>query len=86
MGELTTLDEAGLPLADTRSQHIYWYGSVVLNTVGALSVSIVIREYLINKALRAHSLLPFVGQILADLMWCIAYVSTCFFQSLSSSD
>jgi hypothetical protein len=45
-----------------RSISIGW-GASVLNTISTLSVIIVAREYFINKALHAHTLLPLFGQV-----------------------
>jgi hypothetical protein len=38
-------------------------GACFFNTIAAFALIIVIREYFINKALRAHAVLPYLGEV-----------------------
>jgi hypothetical protein len=58
-----THDDVGLKTATYDEQVIYWRGSCFFNTIAAFALIIVLREFIINKALRVSSLAPFFGQV-----------------------
>lgn len=53
---------------------ILWRVSCVWNTLGAISVTLVIREYRVNRALWRPALRPLMGQVIANTIWIIAYL------------
>jgi hypothetical protein len=59
-----THDAVGLPMATYNQQVLYWRGSCFFNTIAAMALIIIVREYMINKALRVQSLAPFFGQVM----------------------
>jgi predicted MFS family arabinose efflux permease len=58
-----THDDVGIPMATYNQQVVYWRGACFFNTIAAIALIIIIREYIINKALRVQSLAPFFGQV-----------------------